>query len=243
MEQGNMIPLNQHIGSRIRFYRTRRGLSQEQLAFKVFKSKSTLSKYESGKIPIDIETLYLIASELEVEMSALVDYPIPAKAQVPQYRDPFDNADRIYMYYFDGRSGKTTKTLICLEQGQRSGNTLPCRCYMDVSSFDAHEQCKYFYTGTTVQYEMISYIHLYNRFNPTEHITISILNPFHRTQHIWGIMSAISFNPITPFAIKCLLSPVQIPDVMLNKEMLTLGKDDIKTVKKLNMLLLNTDAP
>ena len=106
MEQGGMIPLNQHIGGRIRFYRTKRNMSQEQLAFKVFKSKSTLSKYESGKIPVDIETLYLIASELEVEMSALVDYPIPQKTQTPLYRDPFDNADRIYMYYFDGRSGR-----------------------------------------------------------------------------------------------------------------------------------------
>ena len=112
MEQGNMIPLNQHIGNRIRFYRTRRKLSQEQLAMKIFKSKSTLSKYESGKIPIDIETLYLIASELEVEMSALVDYPIPSKTQLPLYRDPFNNSDRIYMYYFDGRSNRTTKTLI-----------------------------------------------------------------------------------------------------------------------------------
>ncbi|MBQ4610497.1 MAG: helix-turn-helix transcriptional regulator, partial [Clostridia bacterium] len=49
MEQGNMVPLNQHIGNRIRFYRTRRNMSQEQLAMKIFKSKSTLSKYESGK--------------------------------------------------------------------------------------------------------------------------------------------------------------------------------------------------
>jgi len=243
MEQGNMVPLNQHIGNRIRFYRTRRNMSQEQLAMKIFKSKSTLSKYESGKIPIDIETLYLIASELEVEMSSLVDYAIPSKTQMPLYRDPFDNSDRIYMYYFDGRSNRTTKTLICLEQGQRSGNTLPCRCYMDISSFDEHEQCKYFYTGNAVQYEMISYIHLYNQFNPTEHITISILNPFHRTQLIWGIMSAISFNPITPLALKCLLSPVQMPDVMLKKELLTFSKDDIKAIKKLNMLLLNTDAP
>ncbi|MGN0791436.1 MAG: helix-turn-helix domain-containing protein [Christensenellales bacterium] len=243
MENNGMVPLNQHIGGRIRFFRTRRNMSQDQLAARIFKSKSTLSKYESGQIPMDTDTLYQIAAALEVEMSALVDYPIPNKAQVPLYRDPFDNADRIYMYYFDGRSNRTTKTLICLEQSQRSGNTLPCRCYMDVSSFDQHEQCKYYYTGTAVQYEMISYIHLYNQFNPTEHITISILNPFHRTQHIWGIMSAISFNPITPFAIKCLLSPVQMPDVMLNKEMLTLNKDDIKTIKKLNMLLLNTDAP
>ena len=86
-------------------------MSQEQLAMKIFKSKSTLSKYESGKIPIDIETLYLIASELEVEMSSLVDYAIPSKTQMPLYRDPFDNSDRIYMYYFDGRSNRTTKHL------------------------------------------------------------------------------------------------------------------------------------
>jgi len=243
MEKQDRIPLNQHIGGRIRFFRTRRNMSQEQLAAKIFKSKSTLSKYESGHIPIDIDTLYSIASVLEVELSALVDYPIPSREQPALYRDPFDNAENIYMYYFDGRSNRITKTLIVLEQHQRSGNSLPCRCYMDIPAFDRHEQCKYFYIGRVIQYEMVSYIQLENQFNPTESITISILNPFHRTQHIWGIMLAISFNPITPFAIKCLLSPVKLPDVMLQKEELMLDKEDIKTFRKLNMMLLNTDSP
>lgn len=40
--------LYNHVGSRIRFYRKLKNMTQDQLAAAIHKSESTLSKYESG---------------------------------------------------------------------------------------------------------------------------------------------------------------------------------------------------
>ena len=239
-ESGTLLA--EHIGNRIKFYRTRQNMSQDQLAAKIFKSKSTLSKYESGQISMDVDTLYRLACALEVEMSQLVDYSIPTvERELPLSRNPFNTAEKIYMYYYDGRSNKITRTMLQFNHAYRNGNATPCLCYMDVPNFEEYSNCRYFYTGSVLQHEMVSYIILNNQFNHTDRISISVLNPFQPTQPIRGIMMALSFNPITPFAVKCLLSPMELPEVVLKKEDLVMSKDDMKEFKRLNMLLLNTD--
>lgn len=242
MGPDNGMQLAEHIGLRIRFYRNRQNMSQDQLASKIFKSKSTLCKYENGQIAMDVDTLYRIACALQVEMAQLVDYSIPTVEPVPPVgKNPFSAASSMYMYYYDGRSNKITRTLLQFNHAYRNGNSTPCLCYMDVPSFREYQNCKYFYTGTLLQHEMVSYVILNNQFNHTDRITVSILNPFQPTQTIRGIMMALSFNPITPFAVKCLLSPMELPEVVLKKDDLILSKDEIKEFRRLNMLLLNTD--
>lgn len=236
------IQLAEHIGMKIRFYRTRQNMSQDQLAAKIYKSKSTLCKYENGQIAMDVETLYRIACVLQVELSQLTDFPIP-RTEIPAQpsRNSIFKSNSMYMYYYDGRSNKITRTLLQFNHTNRSGESTPCLCYMDVPSFRDYQNCRYFYTGTLVQHEMVSYLILNNQFNPTDRITVSILNPFQPTQTIRGIMLALSFNPITPFGVKCLLSPMELPEVVLKKDDLILSKDELKEFKRLNMLLLNTD--
>jgi len=243
MSPENGVLLAEHIGNRIRFYRLRRNMSQEQLAARIFKSKSTLSKYESGQISMDVDTLFRVACALEVEMSQLVDYSVPVAAREPAAgSNSFHLAASMYMYYYDGRSNKVTRTLLQFDHSHRSDNSIPCLCYMDVPSFEDYQNCRYFYTGIVLLHEMVSYIILNNPFNHTERIFISMLNPFQPTQNIRGIMLALSFNPITPCAVKCLMSPKELPGAMLRKEDLVLSRDDLKEFKKLNMLLLNTDT-
>lgn len=62
------------IGAKIAYYRTIRGLSQEELADKIALSKSTLSKIERGKYNsgLSVATLLDIADGLDVEMSTFV---------------------------------------------------------------------------------------------------------------------------------------------------------------------------
>ena len=75
-----MTEINVHIGSRIRNYRKMKGLTLQQLADTIHKSRATVSKYETGEITIDIETLYDISSALEVDLNRLTDYR-PQKAK------------------------------------------------------------------------------------------------------------------------------------------------------------------
>ena len=69
-----MSDVTKHIGSRIRLYRKLLGLTIDDLADGIHKSKSTVSKYETGSVSIDAETLFDIAGILRVPVSKLVDY-------------------------------------------------------------------------------------------------------------------------------------------------------------------------
>ena len=62
------------VGGRIRLYRQMKKLTLMTLAEKIHKSKATLSKYETGDIVVDVETLFDIARALEIKPQQLLDY-------------------------------------------------------------------------------------------------------------------------------------------------------------------------
>ncbi len=234
---------SEHVGEKIRFYRKNRHLSQEQLADRIHKSKSTLSKYESGQIAIDVDSLYDIAKVLGVELFQFMDMDIHEESPVVVAGHPFGGKDVLYMYYYDGRTKRIVRTMLECKNKQAAENRIPCYCYMDCPSFEEHIQCKYFYTGVITHFELVSYVTLYNQSNPMEQIGLCILNPFHNNRDTWGFMFGISYNPITPFALKFLISANQIPGSQLQPEDLELTKSELKMIKNLNMMLLNTQEP
>ena len=63
-----MSQISTEIGKQIRTFRKKRKMTLEALAAVICKSKSTVSKYENGEIPVDIETLYEIASALQIHV-------------------------------------------------------------------------------------------------------------------------------------------------------------------------------
>ena len=75
-----MSHISQHVGSRIRMYRKMRGLTIQQLADQIHKSRASVSKYETGEITLDIETLHEISQVLQVHMQVaakiMVYYPL-----------------------------------------------------------------------------------------------------------------------------------------------------------------------
>ena len=60
------------LGQKIREYRLKRGMTQEELAEKLFSSKSTISEYENNKIDIKISILREIAKVLGTPLPHLL---------------------------------------------------------------------------------------------------------------------------------------------------------------------------
>ena len=60
------------LGQKIREYRLKRGMTQEELAEKLLSSKSTISEYENNKIDIKISILREIAKVLGTPLSHLL---------------------------------------------------------------------------------------------------------------------------------------------------------------------------
>ena len=77
-----MSHITKHLGSRIRFYRKILGLTIDDLADAIHKSKSTVSKYEAGLVGLDIDTLFDIAGALQVSVNQLIDCPEPSPQNI-----------------------------------------------------------------------------------------------------------------------------------------------------------------
>lgn len=78
-----------NIGLRIRNFREERKMTLEDLAKKLGKSKGYISKLETGKKPINLENLHLIAEALGVEVTDL----FPNKEKI---ENPFTGEDDWY---------------------------------------------------------------------------------------------------------------------------------------------------
>ena len=134
-----MSQISTEIGKQIRTFRKKRKMTLEALAAVICKSKSTVSKYENGEIPVDIETLYEIASALQIHVEQLLYCP-PRHANLPDSKNSpafFAGCSQFYAYVYDGRN----KQLI--------------RCVFDVLS-----------ETDTSSYKIINFIDITPRFLP-----------------------------------------------------------------------------
>lgn len=66
----NSVP--EHVLNRIRVERLAQGLSLEELAERIDKSWQMLQKYETGKVPVTLDTLAKVASALNRPLACLV---------------------------------------------------------------------------------------------------------------------------------------------------------------------------
>ena len=64
------------LGLRVQLFRKQKHITQEELAFRINKSKDTVSNIERGLAFARIETLIDICNELAVELRDLFDCPI-----------------------------------------------------------------------------------------------------------------------------------------------------------------------
>ena len=107
-----MSTISIEIGHKIREFRQSRKMTLDELANVIHKSRATLSKYERGEISIDIDTLYELADALHVRTEQLLYTPVSEKKPSQREIVPafFQDVDRFYCYYFDGRIGKLVRS-------------------------------------------------------------------------------------------------------------------------------------
>lgn len=217
------------VGSRIRLYRQMKKYTIATLADMIHKSKSTLSKYENGEITIDVETLYEIASALEIRMEQLLDCQPAARPAGGKKEEGFFPERRIYVYFYDGRRGKIIRNL--LETGAGATATL----YNDIPDFDHPEACRNLYFGTVDYFDTITNFSLDSQSNRIERLTLCAANPFDRGEQVLGMLSGLSRYPMLPVSIKCVLSPKPLPEDEEMLQKLILSQKDVKLIRSLNM--------
>lgn len=234
------VRFEEYVGSRIKFFRKVKGISLDELAEAVHRSKSTLSKYENGVIPISVDILYEIANVLQVKVCELVEGAVQKNEEKTFiYSNPFHGLESVYLYYFDGRTNRVVETRLALQHEHAQQNQIPCECYMDIPSSEEYTKCKFYYKGMVTFFDLFTYVTLDNQLNRMEQINICVLNAFHSNQDSLGFMTGVSYNPITPSVIKCLFSMHPLVDKESHKESMMISKNEIKMIKNMNMLFLD----
>lgn len=238
-----MKDINTHVGGRIRMYRKSRRLTLQQLADRIHKSRSSMSKYETGEITLDIETLSEIAQVLEVSLNQLTDFYPQEQAPVinpAAYTgmSPFFQARRLYFYFYDGRYQRLKDGIIDVRESKtEEGNY---EAALSISSVTpAGRSSEVYYTGKVVYSDMLIRFSFVNQCNALEEDLLYIFNPLEIRDFTDGLLCGISSADLMPCAFKCLvtLSPMEHTEEL--KKQLLISKKELQRWQKLNMLIVD----
>ena len=236
-----MKEISIHVGQKIRLFRKMKGMTIEVFAGMIGKSKATVSKYENGDISIDVETLFAIAQALEVPVNQLIDYADEKAADKGEKKHQLTKS-RYYMYFYDGRRSRIVRNVIEVQDGGQENGVFEANMYAYLENFDQYYQCKLLYRGVMRRYDTFVNFNLENQNNKVERAFLYAINSFSHSGRMAGLYCGLSTQPILPACFKFVLSPEILEEDEDLKEELMISKEDIKTLKKMNMFVVNDHA-
>ena len=238
-----MKEISIHVGQRIRLYRKMKGLTIETFAGMIHKSKATVSKYENGDISIDIETLFVIAQALEVAVNQLIDYTNEEEQAAGDGAAKHSlSKSRYYMYFYDGRRNRIARNVIEVQDGGEENGVFDANMYAYLENFDNYYQCKLLYHGVMRRYDTFVNFNFENQNNKVERAFLYAINSFSHNGRMAGLYCGLSTQPILPACFKFVLSPEILEEDEELKTELTVSKEDIKVLKKMNMFVVSDHA-
>ena len=238
-----MSQINKHIGQQIKMYRKVQGLTLQELADLIHKSRASVSKYENGDITLDVETLYDISKALHINMNQLIDYEsesefLKEKLPVTSNRSPFYEAKRLYFYFFDGRYNRLKDGIIDIFPSQdQPGEFNATFSINSITSYGRGSST--YYTGKVVYSDMLIRFSFVNQYNKLEEDLLYIFNPLEIRDFTEGLLCGISSADLMPCAFKCLvtLEPQEPSDEL--KQKLIITKKDLQRWQKQNMFIVD----
>nr|DAJ18455.1 MAG TPA: hypothetical protein [Siphoviridae sp. ctIwT7] len=100
---------NSIVGKNIRYLRESYGLTQKELANKIFKSESTVRMWELGNSEPDIETLIMLSKLFEVKIDDLINAQYEHQSSNPIHIPP--ELQNIQFAFYEGLDGLTDESM------------------------------------------------------------------------------------------------------------------------------------
>lgn len=225
------------VGGHIREFRKLRKITLNELSDMIFKSPSTISKYENGEISIDVATLYDIAAALNVRVEQLLSYRKQSRVEqdeavgLPQF---FRNDSQIFMYIYDGRTHNVMQCVLDIFSKDED-DRFNAMLYMNYQNYSSYRNCENTFKGYLEHFHAMTICHMQNLNTPMGSALIQILSPFVDSNEKWGLFTCFSVRPIMPIATKVLFSklPLPINDDLIAR--LKISKEDVRQMKMYNM--------
>ena len=221
------------VGENIKKFRLARGLSLEDVAAKIYKSKSTMSKYEKGTIAIDIATLEEIAMALDIHPAQLLMTAAPDKGDSPAN----GLIDESYMYSYDGKGKRIIRSVIEKYQSDDS-NRYSVRLFYDVPSRNQLGDCTALYQGYSTKYDVLENFTLENTYHQIEQIWLCCISCLSVNSMQVGFLAGLLNATLLPAVRKVVLSPHILSDEEL-MNYLVFTKKDLQTIRKLNIFIID----
>lgn len=230
------MKIDEFTGRNIRKYRKAHNMTQDELAKKICKSKSTLSKYEKGLISLDNATLDEIASCLHVSPAQLIIEPKSDSEIVEIGKKLLE--DR-YMYSYDEKHKRIKKSLIegC-QINFNHGEQTDIHLFYDINDLRRPSKCKALYSGV---YEKTGFIETYtlqNEAHEFEYVQLCCVDSLAYSDRQIGLLSGLSGQTMLPVAIKVVLAPNILKEDAELTKMLHISKEDLLISRKSNLFTL-----
>ena len=232
-----MSEVAKEIGGRIRNFRKKRKLTLSDLSSRICKSQSTISKYETGEIAIDIETLYEIADALQIHAGQLLCRAHRREQILRAGIQPafFQGMTQFYSYLFDGRSNRLIRCVFDI-LSQAEENRYQIMMYMNFQDYEAYQNCENTYWGYIEHYDALTNIALTNQDTPMEKASVQILASYLDSSTKWGLFNGFSSRPMMPIAAKMLFSKERLKEDAELLRRLKISRDDVRLMRLYNML-------
>lgn len=231
---------SEHVGQRVRMYREQKGLTLTRFASLLHKSPSTVSKYESGAIVIDVNVLVEMSEVLEVTVGQLLDYQgsQPAKERKLITGSFFQRADLFYLY--SCIYGKTPQiSAMELIRKEKRSDVGRCILYYDIEDYYHHTKSNFLYTGRFRCFDNGAVFHLENPYNPSDIAMVYAKSPFTSDGTAPGIFTFLPTRYRNPGSTKILFSTSELPcDEHLVGSLSVGGKNVVTTLRKNNLFLV-----
>ncbi|MGD9568968.1 MAG: helix-turn-helix domain-containing protein [Sedimentibacter sp.] len=217
--------LLKHVGSQIKMFRKIKKLTIDDLAKLISKSKSTVSKYESGEIAIDVQTLYDIANALNINIINLIDYEDSNKVEIePQ---SFWQADHLYLYHQSGKKIYSSYIQLRIDDANKK---IIATLYYKIENFNDLKNCDCVYQGNMNHHENILNFNLKNCLYDSEFVLMNFFVPMKKTTALSGLISGLEGVSLRPSSYKVILSKRELAEEE-QMEMLQLSKEVIKRLR------------
>ncbi|WMJ77271.1 MULTISPECIES: helix-turn-helix domain-containing protein [unclassified Sedimentibacter] len=223
----------QHVGSQIKMFRKIKKMTIDDLAKVISKSKSTVSKYESGEITVDIVTLFDIAKALNINIINLIDYDYGGNAEIEQVHIWQSNI--LHMYLQIGKN--ISSSVIHLKYDDTKKKTT-ATLYYKVDDNDDLKNCECVYQGYMSHHDNIINFNLKNCLYESESVLINFFVPMKKVDTLSGLISGLSADSIRPTSCKVILTKSPLP-FEEQKELLQISKEAIKRLKTEHIFMVD----
>lgn len=222
------------LGKKIRLYRKANGMSLEELAAKVYKSKASISKYELGQTSMDVLTLSEIAAALGVMPFQLLEADAQQQTPSPSANNPFGKINQLYLYHMVNQ--RLYASLLRFGHVDETGRMM-VTLYHKVDDLNNVERCTTIYHGHMYNCDVVISFFLSNYHNIVENILLNVSVPTNNTSIMTGMACGLN-DFLAPTAIKIVLSQKPLEKGPELYQAVSLTAENLKTAKKVNSLTL-----